>query len=108
MHTLDSLKQAISVRAPVTFRYLRDGKTPDARTGDPHAVFIRRLKSGEEHVYAHIVQTSGATDSGEGLPSWRTFFLNDIVVDDLHMEEAPFEVDSDYNPESYEFPIEKV
>lgn len=108
MNDLDAIKEAIRSRAPITFRYIRDGKTPDPRKGDPHAVFIMRLKSGEEHVYAHIVQTDGATDSGQALPSWRQFFMNDVSVDTVHKDEAPFDIHGDYNPTYYEFPIEKV
>lgn len=108
MSTLDQLKAAIGDRAPVTFRYIREGKTPDGRMGDPYAVFVRRLKSGEEHVYVHVLQTGGATDSGQELPSWRQFFLNDVVVDDVHADQAPFEIDAGYNPTYYEFPIAKV
>ncbi len=108
MNTLEALKKAIPGRIPITFRYVREGKDPGNRKGDPHAVFIMRLKSGDEQVYAHIVQSEGVTDSGQTLPSWRQFFMNDIVDVELHPDEAPFKIDDKYNPTFYEFPIVKV
>lgn len=108
MNTLDSLKEAISGRIPISFRYLREGKNQGPREGHPHAVYIKRLKSGEEKVYADIVQTAGVSDSNEPFPSFRKFLLNDLADVKTHADEPPFGVDPNYNPTFYEFPIAKV
>lgn len=108
MSELDSIKKAILDRIPISFNYIREGKDPGVRVGNPYAVFIKRLKSGEEKIYLHLVQTSGATDSDTEFPSWRQFFINEIVNVHLLNEKAPFEIASDYNPTFYEFPIAKI
>ena len=78
MTTLETLQDAIANRTPVSFEYTREGKQPGQRYGHPHAVFIRRLKSGEEKVYLHLWQLDGVTDSGKELPDWRQFFVNNV------------------------------
>jgi len=108
MTTLSIIEQAIHTRTPISFQYIRPGKTPGRRMGNPHAVFIRRLQDGEEHVYLHLWQTEGLTDSGQALPSWRQFFLNDIIEPTPVTEGSPFEIADGYNPASYEHPIAKV
>jgi hypothetical protein len=108
MSVLQILKNAIREKVPVQFNYIRIGKTEGIRIGNPHAIFIKRLKSGEEYIYVHIWQTGGATDSGPDLPNWRQFFL-DSITDVLPLEdEAPFVIAAGYNPAFYEFPIEKI
>ena len=108
MSSLQVIEEAIRTRAPIAFEYLRPDKTPGTRIGNPHAVFIRRLKSGEEYVYLHLWQTDGVTDSGQQLPSWRQFFFNDVHEPRLMPEAAPFALAEGYNPSYYEFSIAKV
>lgn len=108
MNTLSNLEEAIANRKPVSFTYLRVGKTDGERIGNPHAVFIKRLKSGEERVYAHIWQTAGATDSGQELPSWRQFFLNDLHSVVIRGDDPPFDAAEGYNPAYYDYPIRKI
>ena len=108
MNELESIKTAIANRTPISFNYIREGKNPGLRVGNPHAAFIKRLKSGEERVYLHLVQTGGVTDSDTEFPSWRQFFLNDIHNVQLIKDETPFKIAEDYNPAFYEFPIAKL
>jgi hypothetical protein len=108
MSVLPDIEGAIHARAPIRFRYMRPGKTEGWRVGNPHAVFIKRLKSGVEKAYLHLWQTEGASDSAQALPSWRQYFLNDIHVVETVPEGAPFDVCSDYNPTYYEHPICKI
>lgn len=108
MNILSIIEEAIKTRTPISFEYVRTGKTSGARVGDPHAAFIRRVQSGEERVYLHLWQTSGVTDSGQLLPSWRQFFLNDIANVAMLTHEQPFNPAQGYNPKSYEFPVAKV
>jgi|LGVF01.1.fsa_nt_gb hypothetical protein len=113
MSQLESIKAAIENRTPISFNYIRKDKDPGLRVGDPHAAFIRRLKSGEERVYLDLFQTDGVTDSGvkdsdSELPGWRKFFLNDVQNVQFIKEKAPFKIAEGYNPTSYEFPIAKV
>jgi len=107
--TLITIEEAMRTRTPITFRYERPGKTPGTRSGNPHIAFIHRMaKTGEEHVNLLLWQTAGATDSGQTLPSWRTFSLNDITEPTLVPEASPFDIAEGYKPEVYEHPIAKV
>ncbi|GEM_PF-2936973 len=108
MSELESIKTAIANRTSISFNYIREGKDPGLRVGDPYAAFIKRLKSGEERVYLHLVQTSGVTDSGAEFPSWRRFFLNNVSNVQLIKDKAPFKISAGYNPAFYEFPIAKI
>lgn len=108
MSMLPAIEQAIRDRSPIRFRYVREGKTTELRIGDPHAVFIKRLKSGAENVYVHLWQTGGASDSGQPLPSWRQCFLDGIEDVELLPGNGPFEVRPDYNPAYYDYPVCKI
>ncbi len=104
MTTLDVLEGAIKSQRPIRFRYVREGKTDQVRVGNPHAVFIQRLKDGSEHVYVHLWQTDGASDSGQPLPSWRQCFLEGLADIEVLSNEPAFQVCVDYNPAYYESP----
>lgn len=108
MNVLAVIEEAIRARTPIAFEYVRPEKTAGRRVGNPHAAFIRRVQNGEERVYLHLWQTGGATDSGQLLPSWRQFFLNDLANVAILKQEQPFELAEGYNPSSYEFPLAKV
>ena len=108
MSVLPVIEEAIKTRTPIAFEYVRPDKDPGVRRGNPHAAFIRRLKNGEDREYLDLWQTDGVTDSGEPLPGWRKFFLNDIRDPQLLPDRAPFETAEGYNPVSYEFPIVKI
>jgi hypothetical protein len=105
---LPPLEQAIRDRSPVAFRYVREGKTDELRIGDPHALYMKRLKDGTESVYLDVWQTDGASDSGQPLPSWRRYFLEGIRDVELQADRGPFETCPTYNPSSYEYPICKI
>lgn len=102
------LEEAIAQRRLISFRYERAGKTPGPRVGAPHAAFIRKKKDGTSSSYLHVYQTEGVTDSGQVLPSWRQFFINDVRDIRLLHDLPTFETAEGYNPSSYEFPIAKV
>ncbi len=108
MNTLQILKKAIEEQVPIQFNYIRPEKTAGLRIGNPHAVFIKKLKSGEEHIYVHIWQTDGVTDSGGDIPGWRQFHLNDITDVVPLPEGAPFVIAKGYNPTFYKYPIAKI
>ena len=108
--SLDNLKKAIARQVPVEFQYNKPGKTPGIRVGNPHAVFIMRKKDGTESTKVHLVQVSGVSDSGQELPSFRMFDL-DEVTDVVVLESAEkFEPSDGYNPtwEGYKFVIAKI
>ena len=107
---LDVLKEAIKNRRPIRFQYNKPGKTPGIRIGEPHAVFIMRKKDESESTKVHIVQTAGVSDSGQELPSFRMFDLeelSDVSIDDSG---APFSPSPQYNPQwdGYKFVIAKI
>ncbi len=108
MDILEILKEAAMSRTPVSFNYIRPEKTRGTRVGNPHAAFISRLNSGEERVYLHLWQTDGASDSGESIPGWRQFFINDLVNVSTLIDVQEFEIAEGYNPGSYEYPIFRI
>lgn len=108
MSVLSIIETAVRTRSPVSFQYVRPGKTLGIRIGNPHAVFVLRLKNGEENVYLHLLQTAGVTDSGQDLPSWRQFFFNDVRDPQLISDGSPFAISETYNASWYEHPIAKI
>lgn len=108
MSQLPIIEAAIRSLTPISFNYIRPDKNPGVRIGNPHAAFIRRVQSGEERAYLDLWQTDGVTDSGEDIPGWRKFHLNDIASATPLPDAAPFEIAEGYNAVSYEFPIAKV
>jgi len=111
MTTLEILTQAIKERKPISFQYIKPGKTSGNRIGNTHAIFLSTKNDGTQSTHVHIVQTSGVTDEPEEtFPKWNTFkieFLTDIEI----LENAPtFEIDPLYKPNSpmYSRVIEKI
>jgi len=105
MSTLDDLKKAVNFRTPISFHYA-SSDAPGVRTGHPHAVFIKKLKNGQEKVYVDVWRTGGVSFSGSENP-WRMFIF-EKVSKVTPLDGAPFEVAEGYNPDSYEFPLAKV
>lgn len=107
---LDILREAIRNQLKVSFEYNKPGKVSGKRIGDPYAVFIMRRKDGSESTKVHIFQTSGVSDSGQKLPSFRMFDLLELSDIEMLTPSQIFNVTSDYNPEwdGYKFVIEKV
>jgi len=105
--SLELLKRAIELRAPITFEY---GTTPGERKGNPHMVFTIKRKDGVETTKVEIDQTAGASKSGVPFPSWRRFDLDKLNVLAVHEEDAPFKQSEEYNPESldYQFVIARI
>lgn len=108
--SLENLKIAIAKQVPVEFQYNKPGKTPGIRVGNPHAVFIMRKKDGTESTKVHIVQVSGVSDSGQELPSFRMFDLDEVTGVTVLGSEDKFLPSADYNPawEGYKFVIAKI
>lgn len=108
--SLSELKRAIEGRKPISFTYNKPGKTPGERFGNPHAIWVMRKKDGAESTKVHVVQTAGVSDSGQDLPSFRMFDLEEIGNVCVLDSEAQFVIDDKYNPEwtGYTFVIAKV
>lgn len=95
MTNLELLTQAIAGTARVSFRYFRPGKAIGRRVGDPHAVFYH---PGTGNILTHIYQQSGDSESGEPLPGWRTFHVDDIQ--DIEFLDVSFRPAPRYKPNS--------
>jgi len=116
MNELKVIEEVITTRTPISFEYVRERKTPGDRIGNPHAVYLRKLQSGEKKVYLDVWQTGGVTDSRKGdskkgeLPGWTTCFLDDVVNIELKADEAPFDITTNYNPhaDKFKFAIAKI
>lgn len=102
------IEEAIANRHTVSFRYIKNGKTPEIRIGNPHALYLNRLKDGTENIYINLWQLEGATDSGKVLPSWRKCIATGVTMVEVLREKGVFEIRDDYNPASYQYPIRKV
>lgn len=110
MTKLEVLKKSVENRLPISFEYNKPGKTPGIRIGNVHAIFIFTAKSGAMSTKLHVVQTKGVTDSAEkaDFPFWRPFNIEDVSNVEILEDEAQFEIETGYNPESYDKPIAKV
>lgn len=97
--SLEKLRYAITVRKPISFDYNKPGKTPGARIGHPHAIWVMRKKDGTESTKVHIVQVDGVSDSGHELPSFRMFDLSEISAVSVLSDLPTFTPDGKYNPE---------
>lgn len=96
--TLDMLREAILHRRPILFNYIKAGKTPGIRIGNPHAVFIYISKAGVKSTKVHIAQTGGVSDSQTPFPSFRIFDIEDLTIQEVVEESEPFPVHTDFNP----------
>jgi hypothetical protein len=81
------LTKAVRQRRIATFRYRGLIRTVEPHILGESAATRRPMLSG--------YQIGGASDSAD-LPSWRTFYVEDIT--DVHVTEAPFVPPADYNP----------
>lgn len=108
--SLSKLKQAISSQMPISFSYNKPGKTPGTRIGNPHAVWVMRKNDGTESTKVHLVQTEGVSDSGQALPSFRTFDLDALTDVEVLGDSGKFKISDQYKPEwdGYKFVIAKV
>lgn len=107
---LKTLKTAIESRTPVKFHYIKPGKDPGERIGNPHAIYIGETPEGEKSTKVDMVQTGGVSDSQKPFPSWRTFDINELTNIVLSESSTPFEIHHFYNPtsERYDSVVKKV
>ncbi len=108
--SLSEIKKAIEEQKPISFTYNKPGKTPGVRVGNPHAVWVMRKKDGTESTKIHVVQVSGVSDSGQKLPSFRMFDLNEIDNVLMNEEASKFDISEQYNPEwsGYTYVIARI
>lgn len=108
--SLEKLRDAITVRKPISFEYNKPGKTPGARIGHPHAIWVMRKNDGTKSTKVHIVQVDGVTDSGQEFPSFRMFDLTEISAVSVLLDLPTFTPDGKYNPEwdGYTFLVAKI
>lgn len=101
MSTIDTLKEAIELRKPVSYEYNKPDKTPGRRIGNPYVIFIFTAKDGRQSTKLHIVQTGGVSDSDDRqpLPSFRTHEIGWLSNVEILREQPSFEPDHpSYNP----------
>jgi len=109
-NTIETLVKAIQLHKPVEFEYIKEGKPPGKRIGNPHAVFEDTTRDGVDNIYTHIVQTSGVSESITVFPKWRLFFIDNIINIRILEEEQSFTIQEGYNPHStmYSRAIQKI
>lgn len=107
---LRMISEAISQRRTIIFEYNKPGKVSGKRIGNPHAVFVMRLKDGSKSTKVHVFQTGGVSDSGQNLPNFRMFDLTYITNVVFSNDCRAFEISSKYNPnwEGYKDAIIKI
>lgn len=126
MTNIEKLTKAIENRKPITFEYIKEGKTAGTRKGNPHALYIFEYKdpTKESKTKLDLVQTGGVSDSREEkpFPDFRQFFVTDLSNIEILENESVFEplyeklneetgeMEKRYNPESdyYKNPLAKV
>ena len=93
------ITQAIELRKPVRFRYVKEGKNPGVRIGNPHALFVH---PSTRNLQVEMYQTDGVSDSdlNEGLP-WRKFLVEFFKDAEVLSEVPDFLVGEGYNPDSF-------
>jgi len=96
MHTVELLETAIRERKPIRFRYAKAGKTPDIRFGHPYALFVHR----NGNALCSVFQTSGATDTDERLPNWRSFEARAMTDLEILWSEPRFGIEPKYHAPS--------
>lgn len=89
---------AMQNRRPISFEYRQEGKPEGLRVGNPHAIFRGRNKEGVDHVYVHIVQTSGVSETLRTFPDWRMFFADKIFDVQMLESEPVYAINEGYNP----------
>lgn len=94
-----TLVEAITRRLPVVFLY-DNGTAAGERTGNPHALYVERLKDGTNRTYLHLWLTAGVSQSKKQNP-WRKFRADQISEVRI-LGENTFEVAQGYNPDFYE------
>jgi hypothetical protein len=99
-NTADILCEAVRLRKPVEFEYIKDDKVRGMRVGNPHAVFHDKDPQGIDNVYAHIVQTGGVSDTITEFPEWRRFFVDNMQSVKILQDEPAFAIQDGYNPHS--------
>ena len=110
MKKLEILTKAIENRLPISFQYNKPGKTEGTRIGNPHAVFIFTSIKRVISTKLHIVQTEGASDTGDkgNFPFWRPFNIEYISDVKILENSGRFEIEEGYKPDSYDNPLAKV
>jgi len=102
MQNLDLLIDSVDRRQPISFQYIKPGKTPGKRIGNVHAIFIMTRKDGTKSTKLHIVQTDGVSDSKDKspLPTFRMFNIEDVSDIEIQEHLPQFVIrELDYNPE---------
>jgi len=106
MDVMGTIRQAIKERKPIIFEY--DDGLDGERIGNPHIIFMHKLKSGKVSVYLHLWQTEGVSKSN--VPDWKTHLCDKIKSARIIHTAPQFTIAEGYNEESpmYEIVIEKV
>lgn len=109
MDIISVLTKAINERKTISYEYNKPGKTPGERIGNPYAIY----NASTGNINAHIVQTSGVSDSTDKqpLPSFRTHLIDQLSNVQILEDKPPFSPDfSGYNSDSdmYNDAIAKV
>jgi hypothetical protein len=113
MNTIETLKEAITLRKPISYEYNKSGKTTGQRIGNPYVVFVFTAQDRKQSTKLHIVQTAGVSDSDDRqpLPSFRTHeieWLSNVTISEDQPSFTPNH--PDYNPdwEKYDNVIARV
>lgn len=92
------IKEAISLKKPLEFEYVRGDKIKGRRVGNPHCMFMH---PATKNIEVHIFQTGGVSDSdlNVSLP-WRLFLI-DFIENVRVLNDSPsFSIAEGYNPDS--------
>ncbi len=93
--------EAIQLRKPIAFEYIKEGKVQGGRIGNPHIIFSGVTKDGIARTWSHIVQTEGVSDTIQVFPDWRMFIVEYVHNPRILSDRSSFSIFDGYNPESH-------
>ncbi len=94
------ISEAINLRKPIEFEYVKEGKIHGKRIGNPHIIFSGHTKEGDGRTWLHLVQTDGVSDTLCGFPDWRMFIAEHICKVQILRDYPSFEIFRGYNSDS--------
>jgi hypothetical protein len=95
METLELLKQAISMKKPISYEYFGENSVRGTRYGNPHIIFeTTKIHKPQIHIY----KTGGVCSKPGPLPDFRAYNIEDIINVTILDEQPSFIAASGYNP----------
>ena len=93
MNSIETIKEAITLKKAIIFEYNKEGKVKGDRIGNPHAIFIH---ISTRNITVDIYQIGGVTDGNDNFPKWGQFLIDHI--ENVRIINKNFDLADGYNP----------